>query len=111
MLWSPRATRSLCASRSTSACVCPCGGSKRHAEHALPEVDRRLPARTDQRDVVDALGLDLPHRPSSLASPSLRRKSSRRRRLPRAEPHVPAAPCVVLDVMATTVLDSPIGPL
>ncbi len=33
---------------------------ERHAEHALPEVDRRLPVRADDRDVVDALGLDLP---------------------------------------------------
>ena len=35
---------------------------ERHAEHALPEVDRRLPVGADDRDVVDALGLELPHR-------------------------------------------------
>ena len=28
---------------------------ERHAEHALPEVDRRLPVGADERDVVDAL--------------------------------------------------------
>ena len=35
---------------------------ERHAEHALPEVDRRLPVGADDRDVVDALALELPHR-------------------------------------------------
>ena len=35
---------------------------ERHAEHALPEVDRRLPVRAVDRDVVDALALDLAHR-------------------------------------------------
>ena len=42
---------------------------ERHPEHALPEVDRRLPARAHQRDVVDALALELahgPHRPFEL---------------------------------------------
>ena len=34
---------------------------ERHPEHALPEVDRRLPVGADERDVVDALGLELPH--------------------------------------------------
>ena len=34
---------------------------ERHAEHALPEVDRGLPVRAVDRDVVDALGLELPH--------------------------------------------------
>ena len=34
---------------------------ERHAEHALPEVDRRLPVGADDRDVVDALALELPH--------------------------------------------------
>ena len=37
---------------------------ERHAEHALPEVDRRLPVGADERDVVDALALKLPHRSS-----------------------------------------------
>src|SRR5215210_5773198 len=32
---------------------------ERHAEHALPEVDRRLPAGPDDRDVVDTLALEL----------------------------------------------------
>jgi hypothetical protein len=32
-----------------------------HPEHALPEVDRRLAVRPDERDVVDALALQLPH--------------------------------------------------
>src|SRR5664279_3210811 len=32
-----------------------------HAEQALPEVDRRLPVGTDERDVMDALALELPH--------------------------------------------------
>ena len=40
---------------------------ERHAEEALPEVDRRLPAGADDRDVVDALALDLPHRTPSVA--------------------------------------------
>src|SRR3954465_10113880 len=34
---------------------------ERHAEHALPEVDRRLPVGADDRDVVDALALELAH--------------------------------------------------
>jgi hypothetical protein len=32
-----------------------------HAEHALPEVDRRLPVGTDEGDVMHALRLDLLH--------------------------------------------------
>ena len=39
---------------------------ERHPEQALPEVDRRLPAGADERDVVDALALQLAqlaHRP------------------------------------------------
>src|SRR3954467_9098051 len=32
-----------------------------HSEHALPEVDRRLPVGADDRDVVDALALELAH--------------------------------------------------
>ena len=32
-----------------------------HAEHALPEVDRGLAVGADQRDVMDALGLQLLH--------------------------------------------------
>ena len=38
---------------------------ERHAEQALPEVDRGLPGGADDRDVVDALALDLPHRTPS----------------------------------------------
>src|SRR5881227_3393256 len=34
---------------------------ERHAEHALPEVDRRLAAGAHERDVVDALALELAH--------------------------------------------------
>src|ERR1041384_8628156 len=34
---------------------------ERHPEHALPEVDGRLAVRADDRDVVDALALELPH--------------------------------------------------
>jgi hypothetical protein len=34
---------------------------QRHAEHAFPEVDRCLPVGTDQRDVMDALRLQLGH--------------------------------------------------
>ena len=34
---------------------------ERHAEHALPEVDRRLAVRADDRDVVDTLALELSH--------------------------------------------------
>jgi hypothetical protein len=34
---------------------------ERHPEYPLPEVDRGLPVRADQRDVVDALALDLAH--------------------------------------------------
>jgi hypothetical protein len=37
---------------------------ERHAEQALPEVDRGLPVRAHDRDVVDALRLDLAHGPS-----------------------------------------------
>ncbi len=33
---------------------------ERHPEHALPEVDRRLPVGADERDVVHALALKLP---------------------------------------------------
>src|SRR3954470_802553 len=48
---------------------------ERHPEHALPEVDRRLALRSDERDVVDALRLDLPHhRETSLDLYSLRCK-------------------------------------
>src|SRR4051794_19992024 len=35
---------------------------ERHPEHALPEVDRRLPVGADDRDVVDSLALELLHR-------------------------------------------------
>src|SRR3954447_12088623 len=34
---------------------------ERHPEHAFPEVDRRLAVGADQRDVVHALALKLPH--------------------------------------------------
>src|SRR3954449_121309 len=34
---------------------------ERHAEHALPEADRRLPVGSDDRDVVDTLALQLAH--------------------------------------------------
>jgi hypothetical protein len=34
---------------------------ERHAERALPEVDRGLPAGSDDRDVVDALALEFSH--------------------------------------------------
>ena len=34
---------------------------ERHAEHALPEVDRGLPVGAHDRDVVDALRLQLAH--------------------------------------------------
>src|SRR5215213_3288186 len=37
---------------------------ERHAEHALPEVDRGLPAGADDRDVVDTLALQLAHQSS-----------------------------------------------
>src|SRR5206468_4691277 len=48
---------------------------ERHPEHALPEVDRRLALRSDDRDVVDALRLDLlHHRETSLDLYSLRCK-------------------------------------
>ncbi|MNR63957.1 hypothetical protein D3C85_1864310 [compost metagenome] len=32
-----------------------------HAEHALPEVDRRLAVRADERDVMDPLRLKFAH--------------------------------------------------
>ena len=32
-----------------------------HAEYALPKVDAGLPIGSDQRDVMDTLGLNLPH--------------------------------------------------
>jgi len=35
---------------------------ERHSEDALPEADRRLPVGADDRDVVDALALELSHR-------------------------------------------------
>ena len=48
---------------------------ERHAEHALPEVDRRLPAGADDRDVVNTLGLQLAHQSSiSFDLYSLRRR-------------------------------------
>jgi hypothetical protein len=34
---------------------------ERHPEHAFPEVDRGLPAGADDRDVVNALAVELPH--------------------------------------------------
>ena len=43
---------------------------ERHPEHALPEVDRRLPVGTGQGDVVHALGLKLPHGHSGNLAPS-----------------------------------------
>src|SRR5215218_8820891 len=44
-----------------------------HAEDALPEADRRLAVGPDERDVVDALALELPHqRSTSLDLYSLR---------------------------------------
>src|SRR5947209_3980845 len=47
---------------------------ERHPEHALPEVDRRLAVGAGQRDVVNALALDLldRHRSTSLDLYSLR---------------------------------------
>ena len=49
---------------------------ERHAEHAFPEVDRRLAPGADDRDVVDALGLELPHhRSTSVDLYSLRCKA------------------------------------
>src|SRR6185312_12096912 len=48
---------------------------ERHAQQALPEVDRGLTPGPDERDVVDALSLDLPHQRSmSLDLYSLRCK-------------------------------------
>src|SRR5947207_14822427 len=38
---------------------------ERHSEYAFPEVDRGLPVGADEGDVMDALGLDLPHQRSS----------------------------------------------
>src|SRR4051794_21839996 len=43
---------------------------ERHPEHALPEVERGLPIGADDRDVVDALGLELPHRAAAYRSTS-----------------------------------------
>ena len=42
---------------------------ERHAEHALPEVERRLAVRAVDRDVVDALDLDLSHDGRNISSP------------------------------------------
>src|SRR4026207_1396989 len=42
---------------------------ERHPEHALPEVDRRLAVRAVDRDVMDALRLDLAHRHRSTSWP------------------------------------------
>ena len=36
---------------------------ERHAEHAFPEVDRRLPVGSGERDVVDTLALKFSHWP------------------------------------------------
>src|SRR5215204_5499591 len=47
---------------------------ERHAEHALPEVDRRLPVGAHEGDVVDALALELSHRSTSFDLYSLRAK-------------------------------------
>src|SRR3954470_8045546 len=44
---------------------------ERHAEHPLPEVDRRLPVGADDRDVVDPLALELAPHPSWWCSTSL----------------------------------------
>jgi hypothetical protein len=38
---------------------------ERHAQHAFPEVDRRLPVGADDGDVVHALALELPHQRST----------------------------------------------
>src|SRR3954470_8932333 len=46
---------------------------ERHPEHALPEVDRRLPVGADDGDVVDALALELLHRWTRCDLYSLRR--------------------------------------
>src|SRR3954451_13150834 len=46
---------------------------ERHPEHALPKVDRRLPVGADDRDVVDALALELLHRWTRCDLYSLRR--------------------------------------
>ena len=55
---------------------------ERHAEHAFPEVDRRLAPGTDDRDVVDALALELPHhRSTSVDLYSLRCKAAPRHEL------------------------------
>jgi hypothetical protein len=35
---------------------------ERHPEHSLPEVDRGLPVGSHERDVVNALALQLAHR-------------------------------------------------
>src|SRR4051794_11125692 len=48
---------------------------ERHPEDAFPEVDRRLPVGADERDVVDALALELSHsRSESFVFQSLRCK-------------------------------------
>src|ERR1043166_7506549 len=44
---------------------------ERHPQHALPEVDRRLPVGPDDRDVVDPLALELAHQPLFPVSTSL----------------------------------------
>src|SRR5262249_3988320 len=36
---------------------------ERHAQRALPEIDRALPCRSDEGDVVEALNLNLLHAP------------------------------------------------
>src|SRR5205823_12339887 len=46
---------------------------ERHPQHALPEVDRRLPVGADDRDVVDTLALELLHRSTRCDLYSLRR--------------------------------------
>ena len=40
---------------------------KRHTEHAFPEVDRGLPVGAHERDVMDALALDLAHGVTALS--------------------------------------------
>src|SRR4029077_7499416 len=36
--------------------------NERHAEHTFPEIDRGLSVRSDERDVMDSLRLNLSHR-------------------------------------------------